>query len=951
MTKRVKKTFAATACAALLLLCTLCALFGFAPKRADALTADDLLSGPAVTVEQGASLPSYMEKIWWNGRYYSSDELTAVRIATDGSSTTATVKYGRVIDLSDCDENFRLFDFIIAPASGRAFDDSVASVTVDDYEFRSFEVTLTDVYDPSNVVTLDFERRQDFWYYSSIRVSAPGQTSAGWVESSQAMRQTPFGTPLTSSFTGCPADANGNYGVISTFFDYAERAVYAQPYSASKAKAVVRDLDNSEHFLPGESTPWNGFTTGEVNLSFTFRTVADSTKACIYLFTLNGQDLTGEEIVDTTPPVVKTVDENLQNGVPEAEVSRPYRVFAAQAYDALDGKLDASDIDVRVTRPDQTTEIGVGTDGCFVPDVAGVYEIEWSIADSSGNVGRYVLSVTARGKLTDLQIEVQDNDLREQYSVGETVRIPQEMAVRGGAGAYRTSVRVLDCATGEEIAAAGGSVVFVREGYYAVVYRAEDYIGNVTMQKYFLLAEAREQPYVEEPSMPEAVLAGKPFTFPSFTATDYNSYAGTPVAANKYYEVIAEGETQPRIVREGESMIPAAGTVRYRVCAENIADPSGRYVGEERSFVAAEADSIGAYLFDPAGKVQADYSAGAEYPRYVAQGDTRLEFLNALSAANFYFGFTVPAEISALNTVRFTVRDSVDASQVSVIGISRNGAQHCTVTLDGAVAATLNLPFADTPFELYFSNGYVYINSTLIGLIGGREGMLASGRLYLTVEMQDFAGEGGFVLNRINNQTYVGLYEAGERFDMTAPVVVPDADIALIRYAGDRIEVPGARAYDVLDPVVTLSLRVLRGETEIYSSIGSAKGTVIGADIPGEYTIIYIVSDSAGNTASASYTVKVYNRSDPVLRVAGDLPAQIRVGEKVSVPAATASDYAGTALDVFVYVIDADGVMRAASDSFVAEKAGTYTVRYYCFDGYGCYTLRDYTVAAVGGAK
>ena len=37
-------------------------------KGGSALTANDLLSGSSVTIQQNAALPAYMEKIWWNGQ-------------------------------------------------------------------------------------------------------------------------------------------------------------------------------------------------------------------------------------------------------------------------------------------------------------------------------------------------------------------------------------------------------------------------------------------------------------------------------------------------------------------------------------------------------------------------------------------------------------------------------------------------------------------------------------------------------------------------------------------------------------------------------------------------------------------------------------------------------------------------------------------------------------------
>ena len=220
--------------------------------------------------------------------------------------------------------------------------------------------------------------------------------------------------------------------------------------------------------------------------------------------------------------------------------------------------------------------------------------------------------------------------------------------------------------------------------------------------------------------------------------------------------------------------------------------------------------------------------------------------------------------------------------------------------------------------------------------------------MYLSVSVKEVSGTSGFELRRINNQTYLGLFDEGENFDLTAPVVVPSEDIELIKYVGDSIVIPSAKAYDVLDPVSTISLRVMRNEEQIYQQ-NDAEGTVIFAELPGEYMIVYTASDSSGNTASATYTVKVINRAVPSINVQGNLPAQTSAGSTVKIPQATASDFAGNALEVFVYVIDADNYMQQAADSFVAEKAGTYIVRYYCYDAYGCYTIRDYAVTVIGG--
>ena len=655
--------------------------------------------------------------------------------------------------------------------------------------------------------------------------------------------------------------------------------------------------------------------------------------------------MTGETIVDKTPPIVKPDDENLAQGVPEGEVGSPYRVFEASAYDALDGKLDPSAIDVKVLSTDGQTPVGI-ENGCFTPDETGTYTIRYSISDSSGNTGTYDLLVTIRAKLADLQITVENNTLRETCSVGETVAIPQKMTVRGGAGAYKTSITVTDRATGEALEVPDGSIVFEKQGYYEVAYRAEDYIGNVAVQKYFLLAEGRTQPYVDEPSMPAAVLAGKPFTFPAFTATDYNSYAGKPVAAEKYYEVTSDDWESKQTYREGDVFTPSEGEYRFRVCAENIADPSQKYIGEEGRFSAVRAVNIGEYLCDVTGAVKADYSANEEYPRYIVNRDTSLEFLNLLSAETFYLTFTVPSGLDAFGAIEVRLRDYASAAQDVTISIEKQG-DRCEVLLNGERTLSLNTAFTGTSFEVYLSNGFAYINATLIADLGT---MFSSGKVYLSVGLRDVTGQAGIELRRVNNQTYLGLFEEDENFDVTAPVVVAvrrHLSRPLCGRHDRRSRCEGLRRSR--SRVLRLPARAAQRGGDPRTGRGG-RGRHLCGSARRVQDRLYGCG-RFGNTANAIYTVKVFNRADPVLNVEGAPPAHVSLGDSVSVPGAAAADFAGEELDVFVYVIDPDNYMRQADSSFTAEKEGTYIVRYYCCDGYGCYTIRDYYVEVLGGEQ
>ena len=910
------------------------------PKASDILV-EDLFSSSTATITQNAHLPAYMSKVHWKGTEYDAAELTAVRIETDGGSATAKVNYNKVINLSDYNENNMLFDFIVAPAKGADYNANATTVTVADYEFRYLYVTLTDVYDKDNAVVLEFERRQDFFYWSSMRVKTPTQKAAGWVESSKALRAEPYGTPLTSAFTGCPSTKNGQHSVISTYFDYPEKTIYASPDQFfTGARSLVRDLDDSYYCMAGD-TPWKGFTTGEVNLSIEFARINDSTNAAIYVFGINGQDLTGESIVDTTAPIVKPMDENLSNGVPEGEVGIEYRIFDAVAYDGMDGNIPSSDIRIKVLAPDGK-ELPI-TNGAFTPQTAGQYVIVWTTEDRAGNVGEYELPVTVRGKLNNLEIFVNGNHLAESYQVGDTFEISGDVEVQGGAGAYKTSIFIVNEATGQETQVKAGPYSFERKGYYTVVYRAEDYLGKTVSEKFFLRIEPRTTPLVIMPSMPAAMSVNSEFVFPTFTAIDYNSQEGNPIDAKKYYEVSTDGWVTSTRYEVGDTFVPTkTGMVSYKVYAVNIANTSQIYESEAGSFRVVSANNIGEFFNDGQNKVKADYSQNSQNPLYATTKNASLDFINALSAETFYFTFEIPKTHAGFDKFTVTLTDSIIKEKSAKISLVKRSDGNVNVLLNGKLSAEMKRSFVDETHEIYLINGNVYTDSTLLGNLENDGGKyFTSGLVYLNVAMEEVESLSGFTLSRVNNQRYVGLYQEGH-YDITAPVIVPGGDISLVRYVGQKIVIPSAKAYDVLDSRTEISVKVSKGDKIVYSEEGKVSGVVLDANEPAKYTLVYQAKDSSGNVSSLSYVIQIYHQIKPALTVNGKIPSKANIGDVISIPEATARDYMGNSLTVHAFVIDTNGAMEKAGDKFTVTRKGRYTVRYYCIDEYGCYTIRDY---------
>ncbi|RUM66756.1 MAG: hypothetical protein DSZ06_02655, partial [Sulfurospirillum sp.] len=107
----------------------------------------------------------------------------------------------------------------------------------------------------------------------------------------------------------------------------------------------------------------------------------------------------------------------------------------------------------------------------------------------------------------------------------------------------------------------------------------------------------------------------------------------------------------------------------------------------------------------------------------------------------------------------------------------------------------------------------------------------------------------------------------------------------------------------------------------------TTSGTV-NTNKAGTYTITYSVTDSAGNSASVTRTVKVEKKPDttkPTITLKGSNPITITEGDSFTDPGATASDNE-----------DGDITNKITTSGTVnTNKAGTYTITYSVTDSAG----------------
>lgn len=160
--------------------------------------------------------------------------------------------------------------------------------------------------------------------------------------------------------------------------------------------------------------------------------------------------------------------------------------------------------------------------------------------------------------------------------------------------------------------------------------------------------------------------------------------------------------------------------------------------------------------------------------------------------------------------------------------------------------------------------------------------------------------------------------------DVTAPdITLVDGTELEIEY-GDAFEDPGAFAVD--DCCADVTDRIVR------------EGTV-DTEKPGVYTLVYTVSDDAGNAATAQRRVRVVDRVPPELTLAGEESVIVFVGDPYEDPGCTAADNCDG---------DLTGQMEVTNDVSI-HWPGTYTVTYTATDSSGNVATATRTVRVCRG--
>lgn len=833
---------------------------------------------------------------------------------------------------------------------------------------------LTDADDPSNTVTVTAKRLdrtplEAGWQERNTYVTANavdqmptglelnGNGTFVWEGGTYILHQNNiYGAGVRFSMSGVPG-ANDDCSSIGApediasqslrlSMDYENRRVYMNG-------SIVADLDDVTLF-PLEQ--WQGFENGECYLSIYATSYNQERFNCVVTQACgaSGEALASEVLTDNTPPELEMIyGEYAQTGFPDAVAGIGYPVPEVRAYDAVDRETEVS---VRVycdygarSQVDVTVR-----DGVFVPAAQGVYTIVYTSSDLAGNVAELRHEVRAAAGAAPFGIRLGEHP--EEGETGVPVKVA-EAETENAKGIPSVSVRAICGDVIAEIPTEGKDAYTflpLYAGTWEIEYTYSDYMESKT-HTYEVEIKASETPYIgAEAVFPKYFIRGAAYDLPELYGYEFGT--GTPVSVKASAFLSEDGGAETQIA--GSRLTTYAeeqATVIYRL-------GSGANAAEKRYTVpVVDVGYDGLYL-----RI-ADYFVGSAFEKQALDsgiefttrkpGTQSFEFINPVQVFNFRMSFRVLTRYNDYDAVHIYLTDSENPDIAVKASYLRNTAGNSLFRVnDGAETYTSTGDFVSAEgsgFSLYYTNGTQSISPSADYSVAVRTDAAGnpfagfpSGRAYIRVELSGIDGEAGVEIRSIDNQVITRV-----SYDLIRPEISM-SPVEGEKYLGDRVVIRATQAGDVLDPDISLRMRVTKPDGSyavsedgvvLDGSADPGRDYVVTADSYGRYSVSYECSDMAGNNTIYSYVFNVVDTEPPEVSL-GDGVREAGVGDTVYIAEAVYRDnYTECTMQVKLRLPDGRFI-DLPGRGFAATAAGEYTVFYFVYDATYNVTCVSYTI-------
>lgn len=896
------------------------------------------------SVDKHESNPNYsIDKV-------KEDDITGVLVSLNSGDI---FKYNKILDLSDTG----IYDSILKL--------NVIPSYIGKKDFTILYITLTDIYDENNFVrvvinasySLDYER---YNHTSLYQAGFNEQPTKGLNRFENKVYQSPHygGLHTALSFSGLPyANRTIAEDNFSFSFDAQTNSIYVTNYHFNFLNyygdkvdtSLVIDLDDPTYF----PEPWAGFTTGEVYLSVEAGGYINSTATIAITDIYEEKDLSNQTLVDKEAPNLQVDLSNYdEDALPYGEVGSAYKIFDATAHDIYDGdcKVDVA-VDYQGSN-DTSINVSLNNDNTFIPKYKGLYRITYTASDGNGNVAQkqYFIKVVDENS-NPIVITLNQKEVNEK--VGETVDL-QKVSISGGSGILDKQVKIICLADNSESVmdySDNMSFQLLKVGQYKVIYTVSDYNNQKKEASYIITALDRADPVylnekVVEDALPKFLIAGFSYSLPEMKAHCYSDINKDIDSKITVSQGAIDGLSFTPDISSSEVEITYSATYNNITTTKTFKRPVVN-VFKEQNKIDMSKYFVGENVSSSFEKV-----GSKKYATYKVLNDTKLYYVNALSAEDFSVTLSLnDNNLANFDKISLCLRDSVDSNIVVKANIYIKSSQLYMKVENTSVEYSLGSPYNNN-FEFGYSDfarsftGGTYSSFVAKDSNGKDFNGFTSKMVDFSIEFYGVKGEGTqLMISKIGNQT---LTDATK--DTMRPVItVIDAPNG--NYALDTVlELPKAYAYDLLSPTLKSFNVKVTGPSGTVTSNSNVKLDSVPVDNYsitlnefGTYKIVYTATDIKGNIATVTLKLTVLDSIPPEINLLGTNKTSVSIDETVKFvdmeyfDNITEKDY----LLSMIYVLRPDGGMDKISiknREYVFNLKGEYKLYYFVQDEAGNYS-------------
>lgn len=855
-----------------------------------------------------------------------------------------TFTFGEPVDLSKSGEYdiITMYSSALQQKSNWAYNKNNNGSRPVGFEAGIVDVTLTDCYNPDVFVTFEMFIHTDEGVY--VRTVATNQGTYGldpkynnniitgkvYIDGTEyGVYQNTYGGSLTSSGT----KSIDNFGWWT--FDTDTGGVY---FNYPGGKFLANQVYNPD--ICGKVFP--GFTTGEVYVSVS--TASNYTSSThLYIESIGGY--VGEGLVDgkyednVAPNIV--VNGGKELGECYVKTGEEFRLFDAVAYDPhLVGEVKAK---VYYNYGGTAESSVLVKNNRFTPVSAGRYVIEYTAADSFGNVGRKLVGVNA----VDETPATFRTETLDTMQAGVRVVLPAYKAE--SLNGEVTVSAAAKCGDKTFIADNDMSFIPTAVGEYEIVYTYADKLKTYEWSYTVTCVANETESFVDRPVFFDYYIKGLAYTLPS--AGVYVFRGKDPTAVDYKVCVSFDGGEFTEVADPDEFTVTGSSTMEFRYVAGETEYRSGLLKIVDVGYTGT-LDKAAYFV----GDYSAEKSAYIEFTSDKTSGDNALEFISPLAFATFSLNWAMPADKSNYTTLSIVLTD-IDTKERIVIGFYKeNGKSYASYNGD---KINLSEDIKDGKQRLLAydaDSGNLLYEDSERKIYLPLASSVDYARIKLEIVLQGLKGEAAFRIHSVQDQ----IMNRAET-DNKEPYIHAARGAGNVRL-NDNGVIYRAIASDALSPVLAKNVLVTV-KTPSNKSAVSADGVKLEnapADRDyeityseyGLYKITYTAVDAAGKKARLASSVEVVDTTAPEIRFTDGSDEStvqtITLGYKYKIKEYELSDNYSAVEDltVITFIYNAAGVLvRYNVSEFSLTEEGDYTVYVYVLDednnaSYASYRLK-----------